>query len=108
VQQAQFIGAKRVYSVGEEVKCSAKGSPYPHIALISTSTIETAEGSTVAERLPVPANAERSGNGWRSIVIPEVWVRKHVTVDCNATNTVDGKHSSASTSASFTVAGEDL
>jgi hypothetical protein len=86
VRAVQFVSTKKIYQVGEELRCSARGNPTPQIVL----------NPTVAE-------AETSGEGWKSIRIPAEWENEQKTINCEAANDVDGKTSTVSASIAFNV-----
>ena len=86
----KFTTEKRSLSVGEELLCTAKGNPIPDITLGSADV----------------AKETRSGEGWRSLVVQSDWVGRTLTVECIATNNVDGQEFSRSNSITFNVTGE--
>jgi len=81
-------------SVGEELRCSARGNPPPQITLGPKTLVKKAETN--------------AGEGWRSLVVSSDWVGSTFTLECSATNTVDGDESSVSSSVTFNVTGEQF
>lgn len=76
---------KESFTVDEEIRCSANGSPTPEISF-------------------EPAlDPGRTGFGWRSVTIPKTLNGKKVTVECVATNLVDGRVEAVRKSISFSV-----
>lgn len=90
-RDVKFSPPKSSLSVGEELRCTARGNPPPEITLGPPTLVEKME--------------TRSGDGWRSLVVPKDWVGRTLTVECSATNSVDEVLSSPSTSVIFNVTG---
>jgi len=90
----KFTPSKPSLSVGEELRCTALGNPPPQITLGPQTLVKKAE--------------MRSGDGWRSLVVSSDWVGSTFTVECSATNVVDGDESSVSSSVTFNVTGEQF
>jgi len=78
--------------VASELRCSARGNPSPEIQLRGAADL-TKDG-------------QKSGAGWRSLVVQSDWVGRTLTVECTATNDVDGQTFSPSRSVTFNVTGE--
>lgn len=81
---------KESFTVDEEIRCSANGSPTPEISF-------------------EPAlDPGRTGFGWRSVTIPRSLNGKKVTVECVATNLVDGRVETVRKSINFAVEGSQI
>jgi len=86
----QFTPNATSLSVGEELRCSARGNPRPDMEL-SPATL---------------AKEQKSGEGWRSLVVQADWVGRTLTVECTASNGVDGELYSLTNSVTFNVTGD--
>lgn len=76
---------KDSFSVDEEIRCSANGSPRPEISFEPALT------------------PGRTGFGWRSATIPKSLSGQKVKVECRASNFVDGQQEIIRKTISFTV-----
>ena len=85
-----FTPKKMSLAVGEELRCRARGNPPPEITLSPPDLTKKTE----------------SGPGWRSLVVQPDWVCRTLTVQCTASNSVDGAKFSPSHSVTFNVTGE--
>jgi len=77
-------------SVGDELRCTARGNPAPEVSLSPATLLKET----------------KFGAGWRSLVVQPDWVGRTLTVECSASNVVDGEKSSHSHSITFNVTGE--
>ena len=85
----EFTPSTATLSVGEELRCTARGNPTPEITLGPASLVKET----------------RSGDGWSSLVIQPDWVGRTLTAECSASNIVDGVKYSPSHSVTFNVTG---
>ena len=77
-------------SVGDELRCTARGNPTPEITLSPANLVKES----------------KSGANWRSLAVQPDWVGRTLTVECTAANSVDGVQYSPSHSVTFNVTGE--
>jgi len=88
--EVKFTPNKPSLVAGDELRCSARGNPVPEIQLSPAALLKK----------------EKSGSGWRSLVVQREWVGRTLTVECTATNRVDGVVSSPSHGVTFNVTGD--
>ena len=86
----KFAPNKSTLSVGEELRCTARGNPPPEITVGPSNLVKET----------------RSGTGWRSLVVQPDWVGRTLSVQCSAVNIVDGIKYSPSHNVTFNVTGE--
>ena len=75
-------------SVGDEIKCHARGNPAPRISLQPRMA------------------SELEGSGWKSLRVQVEHEGKDLTVVCSATNSVDESSETVSKNRTFHVAGQ--
>jgi len=85
MQDVKIMPSKSRYYVGEEVKCQARGNPKPQVRF-------TTRGAQEHDR----------GSDWVSVKIPQDWLNKTVTLDCEATVTYPSRRTETG-SATFLV-----
>ena len=85
VRHLAVTPTKATYNVGDEIRCSASGNPTPQISLKPASP------------------QEKSGLGWKSVVVQKAWEGQAATIYCSASNTVNGRTETVYKNVSFTV-----
>ena len=85
----RFAPNKSSLAVGEVLRCTARGNPPPEVTLGPAALVKET----------------RSGDGWRSLVVQPEWLGRTMTVQCVASNEVDGVKYSPSHEVTFNVTG---
>jgi hypothetical protein len=78
VHDLEMNPIKDVYNPGDEIRCAAAGNPVPTITMMPSSS------------------HEKSGSGWKSVIVDDDWVGRQIELSCVAWNNVAGQQSKLS------------